>query len=154
MAFALLLIGLIFISAGLNDRMGELTVQLKEDLVDGDFILWIAAIGVAGAVGYVPALRTPSRLLMGLILLVIILGNSGFYAKFMEALQSVEASPPPDAKVTGAAQEDKNADKPTPPAPAPEAPASNKPAWYPQELWDMLGQAPQGPIDRLFGMPK
>lgn len=89
MPFALVFIGLVMIVSGAKDTYRELGAELVSDFTgDGNFTFWIVAVGAVGAVGYIPALRTFSRLFMGLIILSMVLSNRGVFGKFNEALNS------------------------------------------------------------------
>lgn len=73
MPIALLLIGAILIVVAFNNTMGQLAAELEADIPG--FFVWAIAIAAILGLGYVPGLRTPSRWLLGLVVLVIILVN-------------------------------------------------------------------------------
>ena len=87
MPFVGLLIGAIIIVVAFNNSGGQLATQLETD-VPG-FFKWGAAIAAILAIGYVPGLRTPSRWLLGLVLLVILLVN---YQQIFAGLTSFASS--------------------------------------------------------------
>jgi len=88
MPFALVTIGLIMIVTGARDTYKQFGTQITEDFTgSGGFLYWIAAIGAVGALGYVPSLRTFSRVFMGLIIVAMVLRNGGFFDKLQQALQ-------------------------------------------------------------------
>lgn len=69
--------------------------QLAGDFTGpGNFTYWVAAIGAVGAVGYVDALRTVSRLFLTLILISMVLANKGFFNQLTAALKSGPVAPP------------------------------------------------------------
>lgn len=86
MPIALLLIGSIIVVAALRGTEKELGTLVLGDLSSG-FLIWIAAIGGVGALGYIPKIQLPSRMLLALILLAIFLSNGGFWAQFTQAIQ-------------------------------------------------------------------
>jgi hypothetical protein len=112
MPFAALLIGALLIIVAFNNSFGALATELETD-VPGYF-KWAAAIVAILALGYIPGFRTPSRYLLGLVLLVLLLTN---YQQIYAGLSSF-ASSPGSASGTGAAQ----------PAPSASYVAANAPA--------------------------
>lgn len=89
LAFALVFVGLLMIVTGANNTHAQFGAQLKKDFTgEKSFLLWIAAIGGVGALGYIPALRKFSHYFMALILISIVLSNKGFFAQFVTALKN------------------------------------------------------------------
>ena len=83
MPFAAILIGAIIIIAALNGTHGNLATALEADLPG--YFVWAVAIAAILGLGFIPGLRLPSRMLLALVLVVIVLGNwskivSGFSA--------------------------------------------------------------------------
>lgn len=88
MPFALILIGIILLVAGIRNTYGMTTASGAKGLlglVEGDFaagfIPWIVAIGLIGALGYVPKLRPLSIAFMTLLLLVLVISHNGVFAQ-------------------------------------------------------------------------
>jgi hypothetical protein len=73
MPFAALLIGAILIVVAFNNSFGQLATQLESDIPG--YFKWAAAIAAILALGYIPGMRTPSRYLLALVLMVIVLAN-------------------------------------------------------------------------------
>lgn len=73
MPIAVLIIGALLVIVAFNNSMGDLVSALETD-VPG-FFVWAIAIVAICALGYVPGLRTPSRYLLALVLMVILLKN-------------------------------------------------------------------------------
>lgn len=92
MPFVLVLAGLLMIITGAKGTYVQFGRQLASD-INGQFLYFAAAIGGLGALGYIDALRTFSRLFMALILIVLVLSNGGFAQKFLEALKSGPVAP-------------------------------------------------------------
>jgi hypothetical protein len=114
MALILIVIGAIFLISGVRDTTAELGAQIKSDFTgQNNFIIYCAALFAAGAVGYIPNMRNPSRALLALILTVQVLANKGFFAKFVSQLSSVAPAAPAPAAATGAAQTDPTAQAPS-----------------------------------------
>jgi predicted membrane protein len=87
MPFAALLIGAILIVVAFNNSFAALASELEADVPA--YFKWAAAIAAILGLGYVPGLRTPSRYLLGLVLMVILLKNySQIFSGFQTFLTS------------------------------------------------------------------
>lgn len=73
MPIAILILGAILVITAFNNSFGTLATALETD-IPGYFV-WAAAIAAICAIGYIPGFRTPSRYLLALVLLVILLAN-------------------------------------------------------------------------------
>lgn len=73
MPFIVIIIGAILVIAAFNETHGDLAIALEQDIPG--YFKWAAAIGIILGLGFIPALRTPSRWLTGLVVLVVILTN-------------------------------------------------------------------------------
>jgi hypothetical protein len=94
MPFALLIVGIVLLSAALRGQAGTLFSTLKSDFTgSGNYIYWVVAILVVGSVGYVKKLQPISDAFLGLVLIVLFLSNKGFFSQFMSALQSPSNCP-------------------------------------------------------------
>lgn len=72
----------------IRGTVGDFASQLSQD-VSGGYLKWLAAILVIGALGYVDTLKEPSRYLLGLVALVILLTNgAGFVSMFAQQIQN------------------------------------------------------------------
>ena len=74
MPFAILLIGAILVVVAFNNSAPALASELESDLPP--YFKWAAAIVAILGIGYIPGLRTPSRYLLALVMLVILLANN------------------------------------------------------------------------------
>lgn len=92
MALALIIIGAALIIVAIRNTYADLGTLLAKDFTgEGNFLYWIAALAVIGAVGYVPTLRGPSRALLALIVLVFFLTNgTGFFDKVASAIKGAK----------------------------------------------------------------
>lgn len=85
-----LLVGIMLIVTAINNKLPELRRLVGEDFAPSDgsagFHIWILAIFVAGAVGYVKELKPVANAFIVLILVGIILSNRGFFAQFQNAI--------------------------------------------------------------------
>jgi len=71
MPILFLLVGAIVLITALNNTHGDLAKYLEQDIPG--FFKWGAAIAAVIGLGYVPGLEKPSRWLLALVLLVIVL---------------------------------------------------------------------------------
>jgi hypothetical protein len=93
MPVILLVIGILLIVSAIKGTEHELGKLIQEDFTgSGSFLYWLAAIGVLGALGYVPALKTPSRYLIALIIVAMVFSNQGVLSKLLQAIQSPQAA--------------------------------------------------------------
>ena len=96
MPFALLIIGVVLIAAGVRNKQGDLYGLLAADFTGANnFIYWVAAILLIGAVGYLPRMKPVSDGFLILVLLVLVLkrGNpsgagGGLFSQLTSALNS------------------------------------------------------------------
>jgi hypothetical protein len=98
MPIALILIGGVLIVVAFQNTMGQLAKELMADIPG--FFVWIVAIAAILGLGYVPGLKTPSRILLGLVAVVIVLTNYkqivGGFQKFAGSGGKQEGSDAPD----------------------------------------------------------
>jgi hypothetical protein len=107
MPFALLIIGLVLVTAAVRNTYIELGQLVSSEFSGpGNFIYWIVAILIIGAVGYVQKLKPLSDGFLVLVLLVLVLkrGNpnmpqGGFFQQFTNALKSTNT--PATSTITG-----------------------------------------------------
>jgi hypothetical protein len=89
---ALMVIGIALLVSALRGTEKTLGQQLVSDMTgSGSYVDWVAAIIIIGLLGYIPSFQTPSRALLGLILLVFIVSNNGVFSKLTQALQQTTA---------------------------------------------------------------
>jgi len=92
--YALVFIGLLLVMVAYKNTASQLGAQLAQDFTGKDsFVVWIAAIFIIGAVGYIKVAQNVSRALLVLIILVLILSNQGFFERFVTALRTTEGAP-------------------------------------------------------------
>lgn len=87
MAFILLILALMLIAVALRNQQGNFFAQLGSDIPG--FTKWFLAILLIGLLGYLPGLQTPSRLLLALVVVVILLANQGFYQQLISTFQNL-----------------------------------------------------------------
>jgi hypothetical protein len=100
MPIVILLIGIVLIAAGINNKVPELMKLLKEDFKPSDnstgFHIWLIVIVALGSLGYVRTLKGAANGMLLLILLVIVLADykrdgtgGGFFIKFTNAIKGI-----------------------------------------------------------------
>jgi hypothetical protein len=101
MPFALLIVGVFLLIAGVRNTQDTLFSLVKSDFTGTDnFIFWFLAIVIIGLIGYVPKLKPVSTAFLGLVIVVLFLkkGNSsgsggGFFAQFTSAIKGTQSTP-------------------------------------------------------------
>ena len=112
MPFALLSIGILLVIVAVRDQQNAFVALVGGDFSGGpgnNFLYWIVALAIVGAIGYIPKARPVSTLFLVLILLVLILkrGNpatgvqGGVFKQLVAALQTT--SKPSAAAITSTA---------------------------------------------------
>jgi hypothetical protein len=99
MPFALLLVGLMLLIAGVKNTQDTLFSTVKGDLTGRDnFIYWFVAIIIIGALGYIPKLKPISTAFLALVIVVLFLKKGsttglggGFFSQFTSALGSTNS---------------------------------------------------------------
>ena len=91
MPLFILLVGIILVAAGINNKIPDLITLLKEDFKpsggETPFQLWILAIAAVGAIGYVKPLKGFANGFLVLVMIGLILSNGGFADKLTQALK-------------------------------------------------------------------
>lgn len=87
MTFAFLIVGILLLVSAVRNTQSQLFTLVKGDLTGSDnFLYWIVAILVIGALGYVKELKGFSTAFLVLIAVGIVLSNKGFFASFQQQL--------------------------------------------------------------------
>ena len=105
MPFALIIVGIIMLVASVRGKQDELFQLIQKDFTgDNNFIYWVFAMLVIGALGYIPKLQPISTAFLVLVVLVLFLkrGDSrniggGFFAQLTEGLASTSNTSPTTA---------------------------------------------------------
>jgi hypothetical protein len=83
MTFGFLLIGAVLLVAAVRNTQGQLFTLVAGDLTGPkNFVYWIVALWLIGAIGYAKPLKTFSDLFLALVVLGILLSNKGFFTAF------------------------------------------------------------------------
>ena len=93
MPYALILIGIILLASAIKGDLATLGALLKRDLFSpkDNFLYWLVAIIILGAIGYIKSLRPFSDAFLLLVIVVFVVANKGFFVKFTEALKAIKA---------------------------------------------------------------
>ncbi len=96
MPFAFLIVGTVFVIAGVRGTSQDLLTLLKGDITGThNFVYWFVSILILGSLGYVQDLRPLSRSFLVLVLVVLVLANGkngGLFTKFNSALKQMSSS--------------------------------------------------------------
>jgi hypothetical protein len=92
MPFALLLIGIVLLVAGIRNTQCILFAEVEGDFTGpNNFFYWFLAIMIIGALGYVPKLKPISTALLVLVVVVLFLHkgqNGGFFQQLTAGFSS------------------------------------------------------------------
>lgn len=87
--------GLILVLTGVKGNPGQLWQVFKGDFQGANsFVYWLLSILALGSLGYIPQLKSLSRLFVVLILIVLLLDNKGFFAQFQSFINSTKTAAP------------------------------------------------------------
>jgi len=96
---ALAIIGIALLVSAIRGTQGDLFALLSQDVLG--WLKWAAAIVAVGALGYIPHFEGPSRVLLALVLIVLVISNKGIFARLAEQLNAAPS------KTAGTAPADK-----------------------------------------------
>jgi hypothetical protein len=89
MPLILIIVGALFVVAAVRGTHSDLFTLLKSDFTgDKNFLFFVTAIFVLGALGYVAGFKPLANAFLLLVVAVIVLSNKGFFAQFTAALKS------------------------------------------------------------------
>lgn len=96
MPLVLLIIGVVLVIAGVRSTQDTLFSLVKGDFTGTDnFIYWLGAILIIGAIGYIPKVKPISTALLVLVIVVLFLKKGdaqglggGFFSQFTNALET------------------------------------------------------------------
>jgi hypothetical protein len=106
MGLALVTVGILMVVTGGRGTYAQFgTLLANEFQGPNNFVYWLIALGSVGAIGYVQELKTISRLLMTLVIIVLFLKQQGgFFSQFKTALAQGPTAPnAPNAATSAAA---------------------------------------------------
>lgn len=89
MPVALILMGIILLVSALKGTQRDLFALLKDDFSgSNNFFVWVLAFVFIIAVGYAKPLRPLSNAFLGLIILVLLVQNKGFFPSFLAQVKA------------------------------------------------------------------
>lgn len=103
MPFALAIIGIVLLSAAIQNTQGTLYDLLKSDITGpNSFLYWLVIILLVGALGYIEKLRPLSIAFMSLLIIVLFLkkgdpvtgAGGGFFNQFTTQLGQISSATP------------------------------------------------------------
>lgn len=87
MPFVLVIIGIVLLISAAKGTHTQLFTLLKGDFTGpNNFIYWILAILLIGAIGYIPKLKPLSVTFLVLVILTLFLSRQGFFTQFTAAI--------------------------------------------------------------------
>ena len=92
MLIVALFIGIVLIVAAIRGTHGELFSALGQDTPA--FLIWGGALFAVGALGFIPVIKGPSRALLALVIVVLVLHN---YKQILSGFQSAGKSIAPQS---------------------------------------------------------
>lgn len=91
MPFILIMLGILLFVTAIRGTTGQLASLLSQDVFgQRGFIVWVIAVLVIGAVGYVQKLKGISDAFLVLLVIVLFLSNRGFFAQFNRAIGTAQ----------------------------------------------------------------
>ena len=98
MPIAFIVIGVVFLVAAVRGTVSDyngnpgLITLLKGDFTGSDnFLIWLVAIWIIGAIGYIPGFKPLSNAFLVLFLVVLFLSNKGFFQQFQTQINTTAA---------------------------------------------------------------
>lgn len=91
MPFLFISAGLLLTIAAVRGTNDDLLALLKADVTGkNNFIYWMVAILIVGALGYIPAIKPLSRAFLVLVVVVLFLKSGGVFQQFTSALSTTQ----------------------------------------------------------------
>jgi hypothetical protein len=91
MPLIFLAVGVLFLVSAVRGTQGSLLALLKDDFTgQNNFLIWIAAVAMIGLIGLVDDFRAVSNAFLGLIVLVILISNKGFFSQLTAGLATTQ----------------------------------------------------------------
>lgn len=89
MPIALLIIGAIFLVAGIRGKQDELFSLLKSDFTgQGNFTVWLLALAFVGALGYIPGFKPVANAFLALVIVVLLLAHGDFFKQLSAGINT------------------------------------------------------------------
>ncbi len=89
MPLALLIIGVVFLTAAVRGKQDQLFGLLRDDFTGpNNFFYWGLAIVMVTSIGYYKPLRPLSHAFLVLVFIVLVLSHKGLIEQFMEQIRS------------------------------------------------------------------
>lgn len=103
MPIALILIGVILVVASVRNTQGQLFTLIQGDFTGtNNFVYWLIAILLVGALGQVKAIKPLSNAFLTLIIVAVLLSHKGVIAQFQAAISTTGGTSSNTSETTGA----------------------------------------------------
>ena len=94
MPYLLLVSGIVMVVSAVpgtyTDLIQLVSGEFKGSTAQSNFLYWIVAILIIGMIGYVESMKNFSRTVLALVIIVLLLHNSGFFAKFFSGIGTTQ----------------------------------------------------------------
>jgi hypothetical protein len=88
MPFVFGIIGIVLVVSGVRGTTSQLTALVKSDFTGTpNYLEWMVAIFLVGAVGYIKELNTISRMFMALVVIGLLWSNKGVFSQFTSGIE-------------------------------------------------------------------
>lgn len=89
MPFVFLGLGIFLLIVALRGQASNMASLLKSEFTGSNgFIPWALALIILGMLGYIKQIKPITQAFMGLVLLVMLISNKGFFAQFNAAIKA------------------------------------------------------------------
>jgi len=96
MPIVLIILGAMMVDLGFRGTAQAFAQQLGKDFDSTEFLAWIAALTIIGAIGFYSPLRRVSDIFMALVIFGLLFSNEGVIAEFVQAVRSPPAPSSPN----------------------------------------------------------
>lgn len=94
MPFVFGIIGVVLVVSGVRGTTSQLTALVKSDFTGTpNYLEWMVAIFLVGAVGYIKELHTLSRMFMAIVVIGLLWSNKGVFSQFTSGIETQQQVP-------------------------------------------------------------
>lgn len=105
MPFILIVAGVVLLIAAVRNTQQDLFLLLAKDFTGkNNFIYWVLAILIIGAVGYIPRLKPVSDGFLILVILTLFIRKGGFFDAFTQQIADTQTTSPKVSATGGGTQ--------------------------------------------------
>jgi hypothetical protein len=92
-----IVVGVLLVIVGINDKMRELGALAKEDFAPSNnqpgFAQWLIAIFVIGSLGNIKSIKPVANAFLALVVVSMVIANRGFFNRFHSAITKSDLGP-------------------------------------------------------------